>query len=76
MTATEFKARTEARIAVLSALEYRARRAKQLGLSLKALVLTEAESQAIHADVGQRCWIEGRLLKVHRVIPTRQTPAA
>ena len=71
MTAREFQERTSARVAVLSALEYRARRAAQLGLRLKGLVLTEAEADAITTLKGQRVWVEGRLLPVRKVIPFR-----
>lgn len=71
MTAHEFHERTTARVAVLHALEYRARRAAQLGLRIRGWVLTEAESTAITADVGQRCWIDGRLMRVDRVIANR-----
>jgi hypothetical protein len=71
VTATEFKERTEARISVLHALEYRVRRANQLGIRLRGFVLTEAEAEAITTGPGMRCWIDGRLMPVAKVIPTR-----
>jgi hypothetical protein len=71
MTAREFHDRTMARITVMQALEARAKRAAALGIRLRGLVLTEAEAAALTVERGGRCWIDGRLMPVHRIIAAR-----
>jgi hypothetical protein len=71
MTATEFRDRTFARIAALRDLEYRLQQARAHNLRIRGWVLTHEEADALCVVPGGRCWVDGRLVQVAKVIPSR-----
>jgi hypothetical protein len=73
MTREQFITTIDHRIAVLSSLEYRAKRAHALGLRITGWVLTEDESRGLCAWVGCRVGPSalGPRQPVKRIIPTR-----
>jgi hypothetical protein len=72
MTKEQFITTIDHRIAVLSSLEYRAKRANALGLKITGWVLTEDESKGLCVWKDCRTGPQYAYVPVKRIIPNRQ----